>query len=188
MATRRRKKKGPTQRKAESIISDAKRDEAVKLALQGRSYAAIGEALGLSKTRAFQLVQEAQNEAAVARKGQNDALLQMELDRLDMMIQVVSKAAFGGLDGVTLDLAAQNQLLNLMDRRAKLLGLYAPVRAETALHGKDDAPPIKTLVIDDAAAKFRSDILKTLAVWDKEEHDRGDVAGDDAGATSDPPL
>jgi len=48
----------------------------------------------------------------------------LELERLDLMLVAVWPSALGG------DIAAQQQVLRLMDRRARYLGLDAPQRID----------------------------------------------------------
>jgi hypothetical protein len=114
------------------------REQALMLRRSGYGYRLIAEKLGLSKTRAHQLVKEGLESAKEQIVAHADALRTEEVSRLDGMLRKAYKAAEGG------DLQAIDRVLKIGERRAKLLGLDAPVR--TALQGGgEDAPPITTV-------------------------------------------
>ena len=103
----------------------------------GLSYAAIGERIGISKSRAHALVQLGLLDAREQVASHSDELRTEEVSRLDgMLAKVYAKAAKG-------DLQAIDRVLKIGERRARLLGLDAPIRS--ALQGGgEDAPPIVT--------------------------------------------
>jgi hypothetical protein len=103
---------------------------AVELALQGYSYDAIASEIGVSnRGNAWRTVQKALHDRVVTGV---DELRAVELDRLDVLqVAAWDRAATG-------DLAAVLVVLRVMDRRARLLGLYAP-------HDTNPAP-VKTVV------------------------------------------
>ena len=116
----------------------ANREAALQLRRSGYGYRGIAEKLGISKTRAHELVQEGLEEAKAQIVAHADDLRSEELSRLDGMLAKVYDAAEKG------DLQAVDRVLKIGERRAKLLGLDAPTR--TALQGGgDDAPPIHTV-------------------------------------------
>ena len=111
------------------------REKALQLRRAGHGYRVIGERLGLSKARAHQLVQEGLEEAKAQIVAHADELRTEEISRLDGMLPKLYAAAEAG------DVQAVDRVLKIGERRAKLLGLDAPVR--TSLQGGgDDAPPI----------------------------------------------
>lgn len=113
------------------------REHALALRRAGRSYRAIGEELKISKTRAHQLVSEGLEESREQIMAHADELRAETLSRLDGMLQKVYPNAEAG------DVQAVDRVLKIEERRAKLLGLDAPVR--TALQGGgEDSPPITT--------------------------------------------
>jgi hypothetical protein len=90
---------------------------AVELALQGRSYDSIALEVGLAnRGNAWRTVQKALNDRVVDGVDQFRAL---ELDRLDRLHEAMWPRAMAG------DLAAASVILRIMDKRARLLGLYA---------------------------------------------------------------
>ncbi len=116
----------------------ANREAALQLRRSGYGYRGIAEKLGISKTRAHELVQEGLEEAKAQIVAHADDLRSEELSRLDGMLAKVYDAAEKG------DLQAVDRVLKIGERRAKLLGLDAPTR--TALQGGgEDAPPIHTV-------------------------------------------
>ena len=113
------------------------RERALALRRAGRSYRAIADELQISKTRAHQLVAEGFEEARAQIAAHADELRTETISRLDGMLAKVYPAAESG------DVQAVDRVLKIEERRAKLLGLDAPVR--TALQGGgEDAPPIVT--------------------------------------------
>lgn len=110
---------------------------ALNLRRAGMSYAAIGRKLGLSKSRSHALVQLGLEEARAHITASADDLRTEELSRLDGMLAKAYPMAAKG------DLQAIDRVLKIGERRARLLGLDAPLR--TALEGGGDgAPPIST--------------------------------------------
>lgn len=107
-------------------------EQALELRRAGLSYATIARRIGLSKSRAHALVQLGLQEARAQNAASAEELRVEELSRLDgMLAKVYPKAAKG-------DLQAVDRVLKIGERRAKLLGLEAPVRIEAT--GRDGAP------------------------------------------------
>jgi hypothetical protein len=97
--------------------------QALELRKAGLAYSGIGEAMGISRNRAYRLVKKAL--LKIIKEPANEVLT-MELSRLDhLLFAVWDKASLG-------DPIAINSALKIMERRAKLLGLDK---------GKD-APPV----------------------------------------------
>lgn len=112
-------------------------EQALELRRAGHSFDAIARRIGISKSSAHQLVQSGMADARAQIAASADELRAEELSRLDgMMVRAYAKASKG-------DLQAIDRVVKMMERKARLLGLDAPVR--TALQGGgDDAPPITT--------------------------------------------
>lgn len=111
--------------------------KALELRRAGRSYAEIAAALGLSKGGCHKLVHQGLAESRAAIAGSADELRAEEASRLDALLTATWPDARRG------NLQAVDRVLKVMERRARLLGLDAPVR--TALQGGgEDAPPIAT--------------------------------------------
>lgn len=109
-----------------------RRVEALKLRQAGASYREIGRTLGIDAMTAHSDVKAA---VAELNEQQNELAIEvrrLELERLDRMQLALWKQAMDGNQG------AHDRVLRIMERRAKLLGLDAPTRAE--LTGKDASP------------------------------------------------
>jgi uncharacterized protein (DUF3084 family) len=141
--------------KAQRAATAARRANAIKLRLAGLDYETIAQRLDYSSkgsactdiTRALA--------ASIKEQGRSaDELREVELARLDRLQAAAWGPAVGG------ELRAIETVLRVIDRRCKLLGLDAPIRAEV-------------LTIDDIDAQIR--VLKA-------EHDRAAEAGETAGA------
>jgi hypothetical protein len=174
MAKRRPKRGRPKGQTKAQIIEEVKKTKrALELQIRGFSYSAISDQMeaegftGIGKTRVFQLVKSALEEAVADQKEAANRLVSLEMLRLDDMTKGLYVAARKG------ETPAVNAMLNVMDRRARYAGIDAPTKTETALHGKAGAPPISTQAIDDAARSFQHKLLKTLASWEEEERGRG---------------
>lgn len=163
----------PSNDSADQAIED-RRWKAWELRVKGKSYRAIGEALGVSGKTAHQdcqivlarVIAEANENAAQDRA--------TALYRLDKALEVVESAidaqvfTEAGEADHELRLKALDRLMRIEERRAKLLGLDAPTKQEVS--GPEGAP----IPVD-----ARSSLLDRLA---------GLVAGENAPgpAGSDP--
>lgn len=111
--------------------------QALELRKAGWAFHEIGVRLGISTTQAFRDVSTQLKQLAALALDNANELRQLELERLDMLIQGLEPMARVGNPG------AVNSYLRVMERRAKLLGLDAPVRQE---HTGADGGAIKTYV------------------------------------------
>ena len=105
--------------------------QALDLRRAGHSYAQISAKIGISKSSAHQLVQVGLEDARMQISASADQLRSEEIARLDgMLTKLYPRAKMG-------DVQAVDRVLKIGERRAKLLGLEAPVRIETT--GRDGA-------------------------------------------------
>lgn len=113
-------------------------EKAIDLRRAGVGFVEIGQKLGVSKSTAHRMVEAGMESARAQITASSDDLKAQELSRLDgMLLKLYPKAAKG-------DVQAIDRVIKIGERRAKLLGLDAPVR--TALQGGgEDAPPISTV-------------------------------------------
>jgi hypothetical protein len=132
----------------ETRIRDA---EAARMHARGWSYQRIADHYGVVKNAAYAMVQRA---LAVAGKEKRDEALAIMLTELDMREEVAKEVLArrhvavsngrvvhlendDGIDEPVLDdgptLAALETLGRITDQRAKLLGLYAPTRAQVQI-------------------------------------------------------
>lgn len=108
------------------------RETALDWRRAGLSFERIGEKMGISKVRAHQLVTEAMEHTRQAIAAGADELRAEEVARLDGLLEKLWPKARRG------EVAAVDRVLKIGERRAKLLGIEAPVRIETT--GKDGKP------------------------------------------------
>lgn len=110
--------------------------KALELRRMGKGYVDIAAALGIGKSQAHRLVRAGLADARDQIAAQADDLRSEEISRLDAMLSGLWPDARKGQQG------AVDRVLKIMERRAKLLGLDAPLKLA---HGGDKgAPPIKT--------------------------------------------
>jgi hypothetical protein len=111
-------------RLAKQLAAEARRRQAVELRLRGFSYEAIAAQLGYkSKSSAHEAVASALQSVV---KEPAEKLRLLEAQRLDELWQALWPAARQG------DMAAVAGCLKIMERRAKLLALDAPVSVEVS--------------------------------------------------------
>ena len=111
--------------------------ECLRLRRKGLSYREIGEELNIDQTTACRNVKQCLNECI--KKGEKDTekFRQLELIRLDRMLEVIEDKIKKG------DLQAIDKGLKIANQRAKLLGLDAPVQIEATENITFMAPPIE---------------------------------------------
>lgn len=102
-----------------AALTAQRRAAAVELAVQGLSYAEIGLQLGCDPSTAWRAVTAALAENVSHNVGE---LRRLEGERLDALQAALWPAAMTG------DAAAVRAVLRVMERRARLLGLDAPVQ------------------------------------------------------------
>ena len=101
-----------------TLRSQDRQVQALDLRRTGATYLQIAKALGVVKGSAYRLVQEA---LVTTLREPAEAVRALELERLDLLTRKLESRISAGDD------KAINTLLKVMDHRAKLLGLYAPV-------------------------------------------------------------
>jgi hypothetical protein len=115
--------------------------EALELRRMGFSYVEIGARIGCSKSAAHRYVDEAMAEASEQVRGEANVIKAEEISRLDGMLRGLWPTARKGNHG------AVDRVLKIMERRARLLGLDAPVKvAATNKEGDEDADPTRYIV------------------------------------------
>jgi hypothetical protein len=120
---------------ARKAVKLQRQQAALELRRAGKGYLEIGNALGIGKSQAHRLVQAGLVEAKAQIATEASELKAEEISRLDAMLSGLWPDARKGQQG------AVDRVLKIMERRARLLGLDAPVKLA---HGGDaDGPPIK---------------------------------------------
>lgn len=111
----------------------ARRAEAIRLRVRGKTIREIAEATGVSVGQAHTDVRAAMRETARVAEEDVQAQRGLDLGRLERALDVVeavlqNDAALA--DGGELHLKALDRLVKIQEQRAKLLGLYAPEKRE----------------------------------------------------------
>lgn len=122
---------------AAKALSLQRQQAALELRRAGQGYTEIANRLGIGKSQAHRLVQAGLAETKEQIAAEAGELKAEELSRLDGMLAGLWTDARKGNHG------AVDRVLRIMERRAKLLGLDAPVKiAPTNKDGEDreDAP------------------------------------------------
>lgn len=114
--------------KTPDAVEKRERD-ATELMLAGANYSEIGRAIGLHPSSARKMVLRIMADIAVEHKEKVEQLRELEVRRLDRLLMRVWSDAQGG------NAQAQNTVLRIMERKAKLLGLDMPVQMEVASPG-----------------------------------------------------
>jgi hypothetical protein len=121
------------------IQAAERRVQALALRREGATFTEIGEALGINRSAAHKAVSRALDELAQLAEGEVVSLRALELDRLDALQRSIWTQAMDGA------LPAVDRLLRIMERRAKLLGLDAPVKQQT-----EESQQLGVLVLPEA--------------------------------------
>jgi hypothetical protein len=118
-----------------SIVNRAQIQKAIDLRSTGASYDGIGRGMGISKTRAYQLVMSGMVDLDEGLKDSADRLRTLELLRLDAI-----QCAHWPNAHIPRHV---DVILKVMERRAKLLGLDAPQRiADVTPESKPERPAL----------------------------------------------
>jgi len=117
--------------------------KALELRMEGKTFATIAKEAGYNSPQAAHDAVKRALDATLREPA--DRLRALELERLDVLWQIQYLNAQAG------DVQAMGACMKIMERRAKLLGLDAAVKAEVT--GADGqplavAPPVLNIVID----------------------------------------
>ena len=99
--------------------------QCLHLRMAGYSHREIAAQLGIAPSSAYKRVRHAFDEVNKHNLDTAEQLRALELLRLDELLSALWDTAIAG------DLKAVDRVLKVMERRAKLLGLDAPVMVET---------------------------------------------------------
>lgn len=122
MATRKKPARGGAKTSPETAAAKMKAAKALELRMEGKTFEAIAEELGYAgKQGAYDAVRRSLE--AITREPA-EALLKLDLERLDAMWGIHYLNAQAG------DVQALAACMKIMERRAKLLGLDAPVKTD----------------------------------------------------------
>lgn len=132
----------------------ARKAEAIRLRVRGKTIREIATELGISVGQAHKDLRAAMSETA--REAEENVVEQrgLELNRLERALEVVENVltnSVGAEEGDELSLKALDRLVKIQEQRAKLLGLYAPekkdVTARVAAVGLDEIDAMKATAL-----------------------------------------
>lgn len=116
---------------AERIKRLEAKKQALSLRASGATYRQIAETLDISVGVAHNYVQNALKDVQQEIDKEADMLRALEVERLDQMLLALAPMLRANQrEGRTANLGAIDRALKIMERRAKLLGLDAPVRSD----------------------------------------------------------
>lgn len=107
-----------------TVVTTKRRLEALELRKKGMGFEEIGQALGISKPAAWQLVEGALRDYNDAVKEVSDDLRTLTLMQLDKLLEGHLPAAFSGDD------KSAGVVLKTLAERSKIAGLYAAQKTE----------------------------------------------------------
>jgi hypothetical protein len=111
------KGRGDSKLSADRLTCAERAAKALELRKGGKTFRQIGEEMGVSEPRAFQIIDRELERLNKRRAQSAEAVTRLELERLDTMLAACGEKAKGG------DLNAIDRVLKITERRAKLLGL-----------------------------------------------------------------
>lgn len=121
-------RKGATDR----AIAAERRVQALELRKAGLTYDQIAERIGISRSQAHGYVTKALNALDAKAAETAEQLRRLEVERIDKMLSGLWLRAVGTRD-VPSDPLVVDRVVKLMERRARLLGLDAPAKAQVEL-------------------------------------------------------
>jgi len=125
------------------IAGMERRTKALRLRASGATFQQIGQALGCSKQRAKDMVDQEMAMMRAEREQAREDVVELSLQRMDTMLP---KAMHMAVEG---NLGAIDRVIRIEERRARLLGLDAPMRSEQS--GPNGAAiEISTITKEDA--------------------------------------
>lgn len=127
---------------AEQIDIGERRLQALELRKSGLSYRKIGARLDISHEQARQDIEAELKILAAERSDKAEELRQLELERLDKLTAALDSWVEAGSHN------AVNAYLRIMERRAKLLGLDAPMKTDVTSGGDKLTGAFEVKVID----------------------------------------
>jgi transposase-like protein len=133
--------------------SALKRQRALELRLEGKTFTQIGEVMGCAKGTAYTWIKKELDELAAKRTELAESVRDLHSARCLEMLAGVYPAATGG------DVQAIYAVLKLMEYDAKLYGLFAPTTAKYEHTGKIDVMELS----DDELRERAADIIRRIS-------------------------
>lgn len=156
MATlKKRTKANGNKTNAATIQSRLKAAKAVELRMEGKTFSEIARELGYNSQQAAHDAVKRALDSTLRESA--DRLRELELARLDVLWQIQYLNAQGG------DVQAMAACMKIMERRAKLLGLDAPVKVDNNVTTNDGVLVVGPVMSPEewtAAAKANQEALQ----------------------------
>ncbi len=150
-------------------VQSEKRKKCLEMREAGYSYEEIAEAMGWKgRSTARKFVQRA---LKATYQEPADAVRQMELRRLDRLARGIWQQALGtpateDKEAEPPSLFAMDRLMKLMDRRARLLGLDAPIKVKTDQNIQGSISGIaRVIVVEDDGRATREPLANGLPTY-----------------------
>jgi len=115
--------------------------EALNLRKSGATYDQIGKALGITTQGAYKAIIRSLKRLNEQNSESSEELRRLEIERLDRMLVAIWPQVLNGNQG------AVDRAIKISERRAKLLGLDAPTRADITSNS-DKITPIGVVPIE----------------------------------------
>jgi hypothetical protein len=125
-----KRKKGNRRTRATNVIAAERRIQAIALRREGKTFAEIGAALGVSNVAAFKMVTKTLDAANALLVTETKALRQRQLDEMAVIKGALWTKATDGSVG------AVDRIDKIWSREAKLAGLDAPSKHDHTSGGK----------------------------------------------------
>jgi predicted transcriptional regulator len=123
-----------------TVFTAERRRRAVELRKQGLTLEQIGQRLGVSGVMAHRYIKDSLATLQAQTQDITATERRLELSRLDALHRDLWKTIFEGNSEPELKIKAILAMLKIMERRARLLGLDAPVKAAVAMAPGWEAP------------------------------------------------
>jgi hypothetical protein len=132
---RQKTKTGP-----ENLLAAKRKLEVIRLRRQGLTLREIGGKIGVSPARVHMILKDELSAINGECRESAEEERNLELGRLDDLHKALWKTIFEGTPEPELKIKAIIAMLKVMERRARLLGLDAPVKAAVAMAPGWEAP------------------------------------------------
>jgi|GEM_PF-6983541 hypothetical protein len=109
------------------ILKKERRLQAIQLRKQGLTYAEIGRVMGVTRQAAYSYVEREFKHIVKEGSQVAEKALSLTLARYDELLKAYYQQAVGG------DRESLQDVLSIMDRQVKILGLEAPKKSETSI-------------------------------------------------------
>ena len=126
------------------IKARQREQQAVTLRLAGQTYQAISDVMGVTKGGVYKMVKNSMERTIKHTDESVEILKEIELHRLDRLYARMFPLAEQGSMG------AVDRCLKIMERRARLLGLDAPVKTDFSLHQDEPVTFVINTMVEDA--------------------------------------